>query len=92
MGVVFQISGVVLIRKLREYHWKYYMIVACKLWISAIVLSTSLILRGILTIVRYGIREYIRKVMNKSYKENNLFAPLYDTVVFIFIDMIPIWA
>jgi uncharacterized membrane protein YfhO len=92
MGVIFLVIGFLLITTLEKWFKKYYKQVSCKLWISAIVLSISLILRGVLSMSSFFMNEGIRRVLNSSYQNNDWIAPTYDSLIFFFIDMVPIWA
>lgn len=53
LGTVFFVSGVLLLRKIKTYYRAFYMAVRGKLWFSAVLLSFTLFLRGLLNVLRY---------------------------------------
>lgn len=53
LGVVFFIVGLLLLRKLKKFYTEFYLNVKCTLWTSAVLLSFSLLIRGILNLIRF---------------------------------------
>ena len=59
LAFVFFISGVLLLRKLKKYFFSFYRMVSVKLWLSTALLSVTLLIRGILNVVRYADNNYL---------------------------------
>lgn len=92
LGLLFLISGILLLRKIKHNFRDFYISVRCKLWSSAILLSCTLLLRGTLNILRFAGGTSLNDEIIESENNNTYFAPLYDTFFFVFGDMLPITA
>eukprot|EP00347_Sterkiella_histriomuscorum_P007571 403348407 len=90
LGVIFFISGVLLLRKLKIYYRTFYQNVRFTLWISASLLSATLLVRGILNVLRFADYIELDEELQESDQQNTYFEPLYETFMFVFADMIPI--
>ena len=92
LGIVFLISGILLLRKLKIYYRVFYNNVRCTLWTSATLLSLTLLIRGILNVLRFADYIELDEAIGESEVNNTYFAPFYDLFMFVFADMIPICA
>lgn len=92
LGLLFLISGILLLRKIQKFFRPFYDSVKFKLWSSALLLSCTLLLRGTLNILRFADATSLNDEIDQSEKDNTYFAPMYDTFFFFFGDMVPISA
>lgn len=60
------------------------------LWVSAVLLSSTLLIRGLLNIIRFADRSVLETNYRNSAENDTYFAPLYDSLMFVFSDFIPI--
>ena len=92
LGVAFFLVGFILLRKLKKYYTEFYENVRCTLWTSAMLLSFSLLIRGVLNLIRFTDSAHIDSDIEDSESEDTSFAAFYDAFMFFFTDMVPICA
>lgn len=92
LGVAFLTSGLKLIALLKENYGSFYINIKKQLWIATILLSVTLLIRATLDLLRFFDSSGLDKAILDSEYNNTLFAPLYDSFVFVFSDLLPIIA
>lgn len=81
-----------LIRLLKEHYRSFYEPIKKQLWTATILLSVTLLIRATLDLVRYFDSTGLEEAIDESLIMNTVFAPLYDSFLFVFSDLIPILA
>lgn len=81
-----------MLRKLKKYYNVFYRNVRCTLWASACILSVTLLIRGVLNVLRFADYIELDQELEDSEDHDSYFAPFYETFMFVFADMIPICA
>jgi hypothetical protein len=92
LGLAFLTSGLKLINLLKQNYEEFYNTIKKQLWTATILLSVTLLLRATLDLLRYFDSSGLDIALAKSAYLNTLLAPLYDSFLFLFSDLIPILA
>lgn len=89
LGISFLISGMFLIREIRKRSKSVHNKLKRILYIATCVLSVSLLLRGMINIIRLYVLD-IRKAQDESIENDTWFASVFEIVFFALADFIPI--
>lgn len=89
LSLAFLASGLKLINALKAYFGKFYKQISKAIWFATLFLSLTLFVRAALNIVRYVDSSGLDDAIDESLEENTLFAPLYDTFLYVMSDLFP---
>lgn len=89
LSMAFLASGLLLISSLNQHFHKFYVQIKKPIWFATIFLSVTLFIRATLDVVRYVDQTGLDDAISESEENNTLFAPLYDTFLFVMSDLFP---
>lgn len=89
LSLAFLTSGLMLINALKSYFGKFYTQISKPIWFATVFLSLTLFIRATLNIVRYLDQTGLDDAIDESIEENTVFAPLYDTTLYVLSDLFP---
>lgn len=92
LSVAFMICGLSLISQLKKHYPDFYSSVKLPIWMATILLSITMLVRSALDIIRFVDKTGLDKAISDSWINNTYFAPLYNSMLFLFSDLIPILA
>jgi hypothetical protein len=92
LGAGFLLSGLSLIRTMKEHFPGFYLKTKKQIWAATIILSVTCWVRSILDIIRWVDSSGLDKAIDDSITNNTWLAPTYDSGLFLFSDLIPIFA
>jgi hypothetical protein len=92
LGAGFLLSGLSLIRTMREHFPSFYLKTKKQIWAATIILSVTCWVRAILDIIRWVDSSGLDKAIDDSVLNNTWLAPTYDSGLFLLSDLIPIFA
>lgn len=92
LSLSFLATGLILIMRLKKNFHFFYESIKRSIWWCMGLLSATLMIRGTLDIVRFADESGLDSEYEESYIENTYFASLFDAILFILCDMLPISA
>jgi len=92
LGLAFLLSGLRLIKSIRDHFPPFYEKIKKQIWVATILLSATSWVRAILDILRYSDTTGLDSAIDESIKNNTWLAPTYDSILFLLSDLLPIFA
>jgi hypothetical protein len=92
LSFVFLVTGFILNIKLKKCFPSFYNKIKVKVLIATILLSVSLCARAILNLVRFSKVSGLDDSIYISEIEDTYIAPLYNVILFVFSDAVPLCA
>jgi hypothetical protein len=89
LSLAFLTSGLLLIHSLNRYFHRFYVGIKAPIWFATFFLFFSLFVRATLNMLRYFDETGLEDAIDQSLRDNTLFAPLYDTFLYVFSDLFP---
>lgn len=91
LSILFLVTGLALIKNLKDNIPAFYDKFWNSLWIATIILFLSLLVRGILNDIRYFDTDLNMKI-NQSEMDDTIQAVIYNVFLFLFSDILPLLA
>jgi hypothetical protein len=92
LGLGFLLSGLRLISTMKEHFPGFYVKIKRQLWTATILLTITAWIRAVLDILRWSDSSGLDQAIYESMVDNTWLAPTYDSMLFLFSDLLPIFA